>query len=122
MATSWGSAAGNSALTTLVATYPWIQLHVGSPGAAGTTNVAVNSTRQQASSWAAASGGSIATSAALTWTNVAGSETYTNFSAWTASTAGTFGFSGTVTANPVTAGDTFTINSGSLTASVTLAS
>lgn len=99
----------------------WIQLHVGAPGAAGTSNVATETTRKQAS-FAAASSGAIATDAALEWTNVAGTEDYTHFTAWTASTAGTFLFSGTITANAVTAADTFTIPSGDLDLTLTAAS
>lgn len=89
----------------------WIKLHVGDPGAAGTSNPATETTRKQLST-GAASGGATSSDGALTWTSVAGSEDYTHYSAWTASTAGTFLFSGTVTANAVTAGDTFTIPTG----------
>lgn len=121
MATGLGSAGANDALDALVAAYPWIKLHVGDPGAAGTSNAAVETTRKQAS-WDAAASGATANSGALTWTNVAGSEDYTHFTAWDASTAGTFGFSGTVTANAVTAADTFTIAAGDLDVSLTLAS
>lgn len=121
MATGWGATAANSALDTAVAAYPWIKMHTGSPGAAGTTNAATETTRKQLT-WNAASGGSVTNSNAVTWTNVAASETYADASFWTASTAGTFGFSGLVTANPVTAGDTFTIAASGVTVSVTLAS
>ena len=99
----------------------WIKLHTAAPGAAGTTAAATETTRKQAS-FAAASGGSMVSDAALTWTNVAGSEDFSHFTAWTASTAGTFEFSGTITANAVTAGDTFTIASGDLSLSMTTAS
>lgn len=104
-------AIGNAAAFSFAAV--WIKLHVGDPGAAGTSNPAGNTTRQQAS-FGAASSGAIANDAALTWTNVSTSEDYTHYSAWTASTSGTFEFSGTVTANAVTAGDTFTIPIGDL--------
>lgn len=99
----------------------WIKLHVGAPGAAGTTNAATETTRKQAS-FSAASGGAITTDAALEWTNVAGTEDYTHWSAWTASTAGTFLASGTVTANAVTAADSFTIPAGDLDLSFSVAS
>jgi hypothetical protein len=121
MAEGWGSAAANAALDTLGSTYPWIKLHVGAPGAAGTSNAATETTRKQAT-WAAASAGALTTSAQLQWTSVAGSEDYTHYSMWTASTAGTFGHSGTITANAVTAGDTFTIPTGDLDITLTLAS
>jgi hypothetical protein len=121
MAEGWGSVAANSALDTLVAAYPWTQLHTAAPGSAGTANAATETTREQ-NTWASASAGSVASSAQLQWTNVAGSETYSKATFWTASTAGTFGFSGTVTASAVTAGDTFTVASGSVTVALTLAS
>lgn len=121
MAEGWSSTAGNAALTTLVATYPWIQLHVGAPGAAGTANPAVETDRVQAT-WGTASAGAVSNSAALTWTAVGGTEDYTHYTAWTASTAGTFGFSGTITANSVTTGDDFEIPIGALDVALTLAS
>lgn len=121
MAEGFGTPGANTALDALVAAYPWIKMHVGAPGSAGTANPATETTRKQAS-WAAASGGATSNSGALTWTAVAGSEDFTHFTAWTASTNGNFGFSGTVTANAVTAGDTFTIATGDLDVSVTLAS
>ena len=122
MANGWGPTAGNHALTTETALYPWVQLHTASPGAAGTTSVATETTRKQVTSWGTAASGSIASANALTWTSIAGSQDATDFSMWTASTAGTFGYSGTITANAYTAGDTYTIASGALTASVVLAS
>ena len=121
MAEGWGPTAANSTLDTVCAAYPWVKLHTGAPGAAGTSAAATETTRKQVTE-SSASGGSRASSADLVWTNVAASEAYSKFTRWTASTAGTFGFSGTVTANAVTAGDTFTIASGSMTTSVVLAS
>jgi hypothetical protein len=100
----------------------WIQLHTADPGAAGTTAIAGNATRKQAS-FGAASGGAIANDAALTWTTgeVDTAEDYTHWSAWTASTAGTFLASGTMTANAVLVGDTFTINTGDLDLTLSVA-
>lgn len=121
MAEGWSSTAGNAALTTLVATYPWIKLHVGAPGAAGTANPAVETDRVQAT-WGTATGGAVSNTAALTWSAVGGTEDYTHYTAWSASSAGTFGFSGTVTANAVSTGDDFTIPIGDLDVSLPLAS
>lgn len=121
MAEGLGSAGANTALDAFTGAYTWIKLHVGAPGAAGTSNPATETTRKQAA-FSASSGGATANTGALTWTNVAGSEDYTHFTIWTASTAGTFGGSGTVTANPVTAGDTFQVAVGDLDLSFTLAS
>lgn len=117
MAEGLSVAAANAALDTVAAAYPWIKPHIGAPGPNGTSNAATETTRKQAS-WAAASGGAIATSAQLQWTNVAGSEDWTNFSAWSASSGGTFGYSGDITANPLVAGDTLTIATGGLTATL----
>lgn len=121
MATSWGPTAGNAALDALLATYSWVKLHIGAPGANGTSNPATETTRHQAT-WSAAAAGAAANTNLLTWSAVSASEDYTHFTVWTASTAGTFGFSGTVTANAVTAGDTFEIAIGDLDVTLTLAS
>lgn len=121
MATSWGPTAGNAALDALLATYSWVKLHIGDPGANGTANPAAETTRQQAT-WAAAASGASSNTNLLTWSNVAGTEDYTHFTAWTLNAAGTFGFSGTVTANAVVAGDSFSIAIGNLDVSLVLAS
>lgn len=121
MATSWSATAGNAALDALLATYSFVKLHIGSPGAAGTSNPAVETTRKQAT-WAAAASGASSNTNLLSWTNVAGSEDYTHFSVWTLAAAGVFGFSGTITANAVTAGDTFNVAIGDLDVTLTLAS
>jgi hypothetical protein len=99
----------------------YIKLHVGDPGANGTSNAATETTRKVVT-FAAASTGSIASDSAVSWTNIAGSQDATHFTAWDNLTAGNFLFSGTITSNPYTAGDTVTIASGSLTASLTIAS
>lgn len=104
-------------------TTPYIQLHTGAPGAAGTSNVATESTRKAVtSSFPAASAGACSNDVAVTWTNVAGSEDFTHITLWTASTAGTFLASGTITANAVTAGDDFTLPIGDIDFSFTVAS
>jgi hypothetical protein len=122
MAEGWGPTAGNAALTTVTAAYPWAQLAIGAPGAAGTSNTATETSRKQISTFGTASAGTQASSAAITWTSIAGSQTATKMTFWTASTAGTFGLSGSVTASAYTAGDTVTFASGAITYSVTLAS
>jgi hypothetical protein len=119
LANSFLNALGNA--TTYSVATPYIKLHVGDPGVNGTTNPAVETTRKSVS-FAAANAGAIASDADITWTNIAGSEDATHFTAWDNLTAGNFLFSGTVTGNPYTAGDTYTIASGSLTASLTVAS
>lgn len=112
-------AVGNA--TAYSATNVYVKLHVGDPGSAGTSNPATETTRKIAS-FAAASAGVLTSDAALTWTNIAGSEDATFFSVWDNLTSGNFLFSGTISGNAYTAGDTYVIESGSLTASLTIAS
>lgn len=119
LANAWLDALGNN--SSFAVTTVYVKLHIGDPGAAGTANPATETTRKSVS-FAAASSGSLASDAAVTWTNIAGSEDATHFTAWDNLSAGNFLFSGTITANPYTAGDTFTIASGALTVSLTLAS
>lgn len=125
MAEGMSSTLADACLSLQVDAYTWVQLHIGAPGAAGTTNPAVETDRMQAT-WGAPGAGTgvreIASTADVEWTSVAGSEDYTHFTSWDVSSAGVFGFSGSVTANAVTAGDTFTIPAGSLTASFPIAS
>jgi hypothetical protein len=118
-ATAILDAIGNN--TSYAVATPYIKLHVGAPGAAGTSNAATETTRKLVS-FGAASSGAISNDSAITWTDVAASEDYTHWTLWTAETDGTFIGSGTVTANAVTDGDTFTIPSGDLDIAFTVAS
>jgi hypothetical protein len=129
MAEGLAAATANSALNLLCKgtawTPPsagWVQLHTGAPGAAGTSNVASNSTRKQATFGTDAAGGSIANTVAVTWPSVSAAETYTKFSFWTLSSGGTFLLSGTVTANAVAVTDDFTAAIGAMVATLTIAS
>lgn len=94
----------------------YVKLHIGTPDGpttteAGTQNPAANTTRQSIA-FSAASGGSMVSSATVTWTNVSTTETYTHFSLWDASTAGNCLWSGALSSSAaVTAGDTFQITS-----------
>jgi hypothetical protein len=119
LANKFLDAVGNA--TSYSATNVYVKLHIGDPGAAGTTNPATETTRKLVS-FSAASTGSLTSDADVSWTNIAGSEDATFFTVWDNLTAGNFLFSGTVAGNAYTAGDTFTIPSGSLTVSLTLAS
>lgn len=119
LATALLNAVGNA--TSYSATSVYIKLHVGDPGASGTANPATELTRK-AASFGAASAGVLTSDADITWTNISGSEDATFFTAWDNLSAGNFLFSGTITGNPYTAGDTYTLASGSLTASLTVAS
>lgn len=119
LANKFLDAVGNA--TAYSAANVYVKLHTGDPGANGTANAATETTRKEVT-FAAASGGAIASDAAVTWTNIAGSEDASYFTAWDNASAGNFLFSGTITGNAYTAGDTYTIPSGSLTASLILAS
>ena len=119
MATGVLASLANADLTAKATTYPFIKLHTGDPGAAGTANVATNTTRVQAS-FAAPSGGVIATSAELRWDAVPAGEDYTHWSGWTLVSGGAVGWSGLITADAVASGNNFVINSGGLTFSYTV--
>jgi hypothetical protein len=119
LANKWLDALGNNVPFSVTACY--VQLHIGDPGANGTANTATETTRKSVS-FGAASAGTLASDADVTWTNISGSQDATFFTAWDGLTGGSFLFSGTITGNAYTAGDTYTITSGSLTASLTVAS
>jgi hypothetical protein len=120
LANAWLDALGNNTAGILPIATPYVKLHVGDPGSAGTANAATETTRKLASFGAAASG-SMASDADLTWTAISGSEDATHFSLWTASTGGTYLGSGTITAAAYTAGGIYTCPSGSLVISLTIA-
>lgn len=92
----------------------WIKLHLGDPGAAGTANPAVETTRQQATFGSAAASRAISNTAVVEWLNVSTTETYTHVSLWDAVSGGNFLGSDDITSAPVTAGDTFRIPVGDL--------
>jgi hypothetical protein len=104
--------------TSLAIAATWVKLHIGDPGEAGTANPAANTTRQSAS-WAAASAGTVATDAALTWASVSTTEVYSHISVWDASTGGNHLWNGPLDIPyQVSAGDTFTLPSGVVIASL----
>lgn len=99
----------------------WIQLAIGDPGTAGTSNPAGNTVRQACGTFSG-SGGNWSNTTTITWTSVSTTETYTFFTLWTASSGGTFIGSGTVTGGGVTAGNTFQIPASDLTFQISPAS
>lgn len=119
LANSFLDALGNN--TSFAVATVYVKLHVGDPGANGTANAATETTRK-AASFGSASAGVLTSDADITWTNIAGSEDATFFTAWDNATTGNFLFSGTISGNAYTAGDTYVIPSGSLSASLTIAS
>jgi hypothetical protein len=100
----------------------YAQLHNGSPGTTGTSNVANSGTRQPTGAFQAPSGGTTSNVSAINWTSVASSETYSHVSLWSASTGGTFICSGTISAAPITAAQNFSIAAGAMTVSLPTAS
>jgi hypothetical protein len=92
LANAWLNVLDNTAFSAIAATY--IQLHTGTPGASGTSNVSSVTTRE-AVTWSAASGAVLTASNTPTWTSWAGTngEVVTDISIWSASTSGTFYFS-----------------------------
>lgn len=101
--------------TSFSAASVYLKLHTGDPGEDGTSNAATETTRKVVA-FSAASSGSMASSAAVTWTNVAASETLTHWSAWDASTAGNCLWTGALSSSAsVAAGDTFQITTLTLT-------
>lgn len=97
----------------------YVKLHLGDPGAAGASNAAANTTRQQVT-FSAASAGAITNSADVVWTNVPNAETYSHVSFWDAAAAGTFlGSDDLAVSRLVAIGDTFTIAAGDLDLAIT---
>jgi len=93
----------------------YIKLHLGDPGENGTANAAAETTREQVT-FGAASGGSIASSSAVTWTNVSTTETITHISFWTASSGGNcIGTAALNISAPLTAGDDLTLTTVTFT-------
>jgi hypothetical protein len=93
----------------------YLKLHTGDAGEDGTANAAGETTRQQVS-FGAASGGSMTSSATVTWTNLSTAETLTHWSAWDASTSGNCLWTGALSGSATVAvGDTFQITSLGLT-------
>jgi len=95
----------------VAATY--IQLHTADPGEDGLTAYATSTTRQSVS-FSAASAGSMASSATVTWTNVPTTVTYSHWSLWDNATVGNGNclWTGALASSAaVTAGDTFQITS-----------
>lgn len=101
---------------------PFVQLHTGSPGAAGTTNIAGETLRVQATGTFIIAAGSTTNPVAISWTSVTTAETYSFVSLWSLATGGVFLGYGTITANAVAIGDNFTIPIGGMTVSEPTAS
>jgi hypothetical protein len=100
--------------TSFVLPGTWIQLHTGDPGAAGTANLSLVTTRQQAI-FATTATGTIALSASPTPWNMTGTETIVAISVWSTATGGVPYWTAPLTSSqPVVNGDTVTLNTCSL--------
>jgi len=121
MTTGLGSGTANSILNELcntgtwtVPTSFWVKLHLGDPGAAGSTSPASNTTRQLAS-FSSAAAGAITTVVDVTWTSVSATESYSHVSFWDASSGGTLLATDNLeVTRGLTAGDNFTIAIGDI--------
>lgn len=102
---------GRSSWTAPSAVY--LKLHTDDAGEDGTSFPATNTSRQ-AVTFSAASSGSIASNATVTWTNVSTTETYSHWSLWDSAgpTGGNCLWTGALSSSAsVVAGDTFQITS-----------
>lgn len=98
----------------------YIKLHTADPGAAGATAAFGDTTRKLATFSAAASDGTITTSADINWTNVSAAGTVSHVSFWDAATAGNFlGSDDLAVARVLAIGDNFTILAGDVDLSLT---
>lgn len=113
-ANGWLNQLRNTTATAIAAVY--VKLHIGDPGAAGASNAAAVTTRNQVT-WNAASGGSMTLSALAAY-SMTTSETISHISFWDASSAGNFLGSAALTASKTVAnGDTLTFTT--LTVAIT---
>lgn len=128
MATGLAAAIANSILDALCRSVTWtepadfyVKLHLGDPGAAGTSNPATETTRKQVV-FSAASGGAITNSNAPSWTSYPAAETISHVSFWDAASAGTFLGSDALNASKTPGiGDTLTLAAGDLDLTLTVA-
>jgi hypothetical protein len=119
MPPGWTAASAEEILEDRAAQYPYIKVHTGDPGAAGTLNAAVETDRVLAT-WgpaaAAVDGRSweIAWTVDLEWLGVAATEPYTHVSGWSTAgpSGGVCGWTGQLTADPVVVGNDFRIPAG----------
>ena len=108
----------NTMLGTITSNVTHFSLHTADPGASGTAEVAGSPYTRESASWAAASGGTAASSAEVVF-DVPGSTTITHIGYWSASTAGTFYGSRILdTAQTYTSQGTYTLAIGAIAESI----
>lgn len=126
MAEGWSQASASDILSDKGAEYPYVQVHTGPPGAAGTANVGPDPDRLLAT-WGApvlaTDGASMEMkwTADLEWVAVAASGDPQYVSGWSAASGGTFGWSGQLTADAIVVGNDFRIPAGAYTLRVPIA-
>lgn len=109
----------NTMLGTITSNVAYFSLHTADPGASGTAEVTGSPYTRESASWAAASGGTVATNAEVVF-DVPGSTTITHIGYWSASSAGTFYGSRALDASQTYATTgTYTLASGNITESLT---
>ena len=109
----------NTMLGTITSNVTHFSLHTADPGTAGTAEVTGSPYTREGASWAAASGGTAASSAEVVF-DVPGSTTITHIGYWSALTAGTFYGSRALDASQTYATTgTYTLASGNITESLT---
>lgn len=98
---------------------PFVKLHTGDPGSAGTSNAAAGDTvRKQATTGASSGGTKSLTSMSGSWTNGGTSETLSHISLWSLVTSGVFWRSIALTSSQAWAsGNTFSLTTLTLTMS-----
>jgi hypothetical protein len=110
LANAWLNTIRNTSAASFTApTDIFIQCHTADPGASGTTAVSTGIATRTVADWAAASAGSMALTATVSFA-ATGSDTITHIAAFSASTAGTFYWSAALSASKaVTNGDTLNL-------------
>lgn len=107
LATKWLNMLRATAFTAPAATF--VELHIGDPGAAGTSNPSAVTTRSSATFNASAGGSALSLSNTPSWSMTA-TETISHIAVWDASSAGTFLFSAALnTSKAVNNGDTLNL-------------
>lgn len=121
MADGLNTTLANSILNNLTGNTTWTanssltaELHVGTPGAAGTSNPSGNTTRNTLSYNAASSGSITLSSTPTAWTNATGAETLSDVAFWNQTPA--FQWSAPMnSSHPWNLNDTFTLTSATVT-------
>lgn len=124
MTLGYAPARARKHLDDVVIDAPFAQWHVGDPGAAGTANIAANTTRTDITgkfAGAATAGANTtkASNAEIRINGVPAGEDYTHVSFWSLASGGAFVGSAAVTANPLLVGDNFVVPSGGVVLSTT---